>query len=398
MDRRTWTIVAGAFVILCMCMGVRQSYGLFVAPMAAEVGHSRELIGFGFALQNLLWGFFSAIAGAYADRFGPARVVAVGGVVYGGGLLLTAWSHHPVSLVVGNALVGISMGAVAFAVVLGAVARAAPASRRATAMGIASTGGSFGQFAVVPLSQLLIDAQGWVMALAVLSVASLVMVPLAATLRRPPATAAAAGRPISQSLAEAVREASGHRGFWLLTVGFFVCGFHLAFVSLYLPAYLADKALPGWLAAAALALVGLFNAFGTLVWGRLGDRYAKNHLLALVYTLRSFVFLGFLAFPVTEESVLVFAAALGLLWLGTIPLTSGLVAAIFGPVYLSTLYGIVFIGHQVGGFVSSWMGGWVYDRFGSFDAVWWCSVVLGFVAALLHMPVHERPVPRLQHA
>lgn len=395
MKRRSLVIVVGgAFLMLVLGMGLRQSLGLFLQPISLDLKVGREVFGFAFAVQNLIWGLASPIAGGIADRYGPGRVGAVGGIFYAAGLLWMAFATDGLGLTLSNFLIGLGMGAAGFAVVIGAVARAAPPEKRSTALGIVTAGGSIGQFAMVPIAHGLIDGLGWVVALVAMAGMTVALVPLSASIAG--ITAASHGSGAPQSLGHALREARKHRGFILLTIGFFVCGFHLAFVTAHLPAYLADKAMPAWLGAAALSLVGLFNAVGSFTCGRLGDRWPKNYLLSWVYGLRSVVFLGFLIFPVSEASVLIFAAALGLLWLGTIPLTSGLIASIFGPAYLSMLYGITFVGHQLGSFMSAWLGGYVYDATGSYDAVWWTSVVLGLAAALIHLPIAERPVERLR--
>ena len=273
--------------------------------------------------------------------------------------------------------------------VLGAVGRAAPPEHRSLALGIASAGGSFGQFAIVPVSQAFVTSYGWSTALMLLAAISFMLVPLAYGLGERKIVPG-----MNQTIGQAVREASGHSGFWFLTAGFFVCGFQVTFVAVHLPAFIADKGLPAWLGAASLSLIGLFNIAGTLIAGWLGGRYRKKYVLSLLYLLRSLAFVLFLIAPVSETSVLVFGAALGFLWLGTVPLTSGLVAQIFGPAYMSMLYGGVFLSHQVGSFLGAWLGGRVYDATGSYDAIWWASVALGIVAAILHAPIADRTLVR----
>jgi predicted MFS family arabinose efflux permease len=296
---------------------------------------------------------------------------------------------------IGNVLVGVALAGSGFSVVLGAIGRAAPPEKRSMALGIITAGGSFGQFAVVPYAHLLIEAFDWRMALIGLALTSLIMLPLI-----PPVTKVSSVQPAGQpqTLRQAFGEAMRHKGFWLLTTGFFVCGFQVVFVATHLPAFLADRGMPTWVGAWTLALVGLFNIIGSYSAGMLGGRYSKKNLLALLYTLRSLVFILFMIMPLSETSVLLFGALLGLLWLGTVPLTSGLVAYIFGPAYMSMLYGIVFFSHQVGSFLGAWLGGYFYDVFGSYDAMWWICVALGFAASLLHFPIAERPVPRLSAA
>jgi predicted MFS family arabinose efflux permease len=356
---------------------------------------SRELFGFGIALQNLLWGAASPFFGGIADKFGTGRAVAVGALCYAAGLFAMGYAASGTEIIVGNILVGIALAGSGFSVVLGAIGRAAPPEKRSMALGIITAGGSFGQFAVVPYAHLLIEALDWRMALVGLGATALLILPLI-----PPVTKVGSVAPagIPQTLRQALNEAFAHKGFWLLTAGFFVCGFQVVFVATHLPAFLADRGMPTWVGAWTLALVGLFNIVGSYGCGMLGGRYSKKNLLALLYSLRSLVFILFMIMPLSEFSVLLFGALLGLLWLGTVPLTSGLVAYIFGPAYMSMLYGIVFFSHQVGSFLGAWMGGYFYDLFGSYDAMWWICVALGFAASVLHFPIAERPVPRLSAA
>jgi len=293
----------------------------------------------------------------------------------------------------GGVLVGLAMSCTSFAVVLGAIGRVVPAVKRSMALGIASAGGSFGQFIMAPIGQGLIAAEGWGGALVVMALIAALMAPLALALAGRPADPASAGVPaISQSLGEALGEAGRNGGFWYLTVGFFVCGFQVVFIAVHLPAYLTDIGLSAGLGATSLALIGFFNIVGTWLCGFLGGRYSKKYLLSSLYTLRSLVIAVFLLAPKTEAMVLAFAAAIGLLWLGTVPLTSGLVAQIFGVRYMSTLFGIVFFGHQVGSFLGVWLGGVVFDATGSYDTIWIASILLGFAAAALHLPIAERPL------
>jgi predicted MFS family arabinose efflux permease len=298
-------------------------------------------------------------------------------------------------VIVGNVLVGIALAGSGFSTVLGAIGRAAPPEKRSMALGIITAGGSFGQFAVVPYAHILIELFDWRMALVGLAITAMLMLPLIPAVTRVKSVAPAG---IPQTLRQALDEAFAHKGFWLLTAGFFVCGFQVVFVATHLPAFLADRGMPTWVGAWTLALVGLFNIIGSYSCGLLGGRYSKKNLLALLYSLRSLVFILFMVMPLSEFSVLLFGALLGLLWLGTVPLTSGLVAYIFGPAYMSLLYGVVFFSHQVGSFLGAWLGGFFYDVFGSYDAMWWFCVALGFAASLLHFPITERPVPRLAPA
>ncbi len=389
MSPQLWVIILCGATAMTLSLGIRASFGLFLGPMSVDLAMSREAFAIALAAQNLLWGIVAPFAGAIADKYGPIRVCMVGGVVYAAGLVLAASGASVGIVQLGLAAVGIALGIAGFSVVLGAVGRAAPPEHRSLALGIASAGGSFGQFAIVPVSQAFVTSYGWSTALMLLAVISFMLVPLAYGLGERKMVPG-----MNQTLGEAVREASGHSGFWFLTAGFFVCGFQVTFVAVHLPAFIADKGLPAWLGAASLSLIGLFNIAGTLIAGWLGGRYRKKYVLSLLYLLRSLAFVLFLVAPVSETSVLVFGAALGFLWLGTVPLTSGLVAQIFGPAYMSMLYGGVFLSHQLGSFLGAWLGGRVYDATGSYDAIWWASVALGIAAAVLHAPIADRPLVR----
>ncbi len=390
--RTVWIVLLSAGTILSLTMGIRQSLGLFLAPISADLGLGRETFALSIGLTNLVWGLGAPIAGAVADRFGAARVALIGGIFYAIGLLAMTASGDGGQLIVGGLLLGLGLSGAGFSVILGAVGRAVPAERRSAALGLASVGGSIGQFLALPISHVLIANIGWMISLIVLAAAAAAIAPLAYGLSRKAAPTRAMP---AISLRAAFAEACGHRGFWLLTAGFFVCGFHLAFVAVHLPAYVADQGLPSWLAASALTLVGLFNIIGTYGCGVLGQRFPKKSVLSLLYLLRALIFLVFIIVPLSEVSVLLFGAAIGLLWLGTVPLTSGLVATIFGPTYMSMLFGIVFLSHQVGGFLGAWLAGVLFDALGSYTIMWWLSVALGLASAALHWPISERPVPRL---
>ncbi|MBI5122183.1 MAG: MFS transporter [Rhodospirillales bacterium] len=391
--RRLWIILICGALILTLTTGLRQALGLFLKPMTMDLGVGREVFGFGIALQNLLWGLGSPFAGAIADRFGVVKVSALGGLVYALGLAAMAFSTGGTSLVLGTLIIGIGLAGAGFSTVLGAVGRAAPPEKRSMALGIATAGGSFGQFAVVPLGHIVLDAFGWSMALIVLAGIALAMLPLSLGLSEGPRHQVAHH---AQSFKQALGEAFRHPSYWYLVAGFFVCGFHVAFVVTHLPAYLADRAMPEWLGAWSLALVGLFNIAGSWGCGYLGGKYSKKNLLSYLYFGRAVVFVIFIFMPLSPFSVLLFAGSLGLLWLGTVPLTSGLVAQMFGPAYMSMLYGIVFLSHQVGSFFGAWLGGKAYDLTGSYDLMWWLSVALGVFSGLVNLPIKEAPVARLQ--
>ncbi|WP_434631191.1 MFS transporter [Pseudomonas sp. Z1-29] len=387
-----WVLV-GSALILALSLGVRHGFGLFLAPMSADFGWGREVFAFAIALQNLIWGLAQPFTGALADRFGAAKVVLIGGVLYAVGLLLMGMADSPWSLSLSaGLLIGIGLSGTSFSVILGVVGRAVPAEKRSMGMGIASAAGSFGQFAMLPGTLGLIGWLGWSAALLALGLLVALIVPLVSMLKDAPA-------PLSgheQTLSEALREACSHSGFWLLAVGFFVCGFQVVFIGVHLPAYLVDQHLPASVGTTVLALVGLFNIFGTYTAGWLGGRMSKPRLLTALYLARAVVIGLFLWLPVTTTTAYVFGMAMGFLWLSTVPLTNGTVATLFGVRNLSMLGGMVFLFHQLGSFLGGWLGGVVYDRTGSYDLIWQVSILLSLLAAALNWPVRERPVARLQ--
>ena len=384
-------LICGSLV-LTMLMGLRQSMGLFLKPMTIELEIGREVFALGLAISNLLWGAVGPFAGMLADKYGTGRSVLIGGALYALGFWALSEAQDGTLIYVGNVLQGFAMAGAGFSIILGAVGRAAPPEKRSWALGIVSAGGSFGQFAFVPYASWFLSTYDWHFALFALGLTALTILPLARGVAGYAAPPAARG---AQSAGEALREAMGHSGFWLLTIGFFVCGFQVVFVAVHLPAYIADKGLEAWSAAWALALVGLFNIVGTYTAGVMGTKGVKKKLLAGIYLGRSLVFIVFLLVPVSEYTVLAFGAALGLFWLSTVPLTSGLVAQIFGTTWMSMLYGIVFFSHQIGSFLGAWLGGIFFDIYGNYDAVWALCVALGFVAAALHWPIKDAPMARL---
>jgi MFS family permease len=408
-QRNFWVAVICGAAILTIGIGARQSFGIFQRPIAADLGVGRELWSFANALSILLMGAFSPFAGNVADRFGTARTVVGGGALYAVGMFTIAFATEGVMLTLGNVLCGLGMAAAGFGPIFGAISRQTPQSKRSVALGVTTAGGSFGQFAIVPFASLLQHRfDNWHSTMLVLGVMSIMMVPLALGLREQSAEAPKPGAAIPQGTKDALQEAFHTQGFWLLTIGFFVCGFHVTFIGLHLPPYIADKAvgmsllghpispleLGGW----AIGLVGLFNIAGSLIWGWLGSRHPKKDMLALLYALRALAFVIFLALPLSWVSVLLFAASLGFLWLGTVPLTSGLVGYMFGPTHMSMLWGIVFFSHQLGSFLGGWGAGRLYDIQGNYDLIWWVSVALGVLAAVIHFAIRERPVPRLMPA
>lgn len=397
--KRASIVIAAAAIIVTIAMGVRQAFGLFLPDMSVSLGIGRSSFGLALALQNLLFGLVQPFVGALGDKHGAGRVVAVGTLVYVVGLIGASLATSVIGLHLSfGVLIGMALSATTFVVVLGAVGRAVPPEKRSMAFGIVTAGGSLGQFLLVPAGQLLIGELGWRMALVAMAGIVTVMLVLAIGVAGKPAAQASNGGTPTQTLSEALREAAGHRGFWLLNAGFFVCGFHIAFIATHFPAYLTDKGLGLSIGANALALVGLFNIFGSYLFGMWGDKRSKKYLLSGLYAARSVVMIAFLALPLTPFTALAFAAAMGFLWLGTVPLTSGLIGQIFGIRYLSTLYGIVFLSHQVGSFFGAWSAGLMFDLTGSYDSIWVASVVLGFMAAIVHAPIPDRPVPRLREA
>ena len=387
------TLYAGAFVVL-LALGVRATFGLFMQPMGMAHGWGRDTFSLAFAIQNLTWGVGCIFAGMLADRYGAARTIVLGVVLYVLGMIGMRFSQDEASLYLfAGLLVGLGQAGTTFPVILPVVARAVPAAYRSTAMGVASAGGSLGQFAVVPTGQLLITQMDWTGALWVLSLFIAAAAPLAIFLRGRPATQAG-----EQSLGTAIRQALSDRSFHLLSWSYAVCGFHTAFITLHLPAYLVDGGLNASHGATTLALIGLFNVVGCFYAGKLGERRSKKTLLAGVYFLRAFGILFLIALPPSPIVAYIFAAWMGLFWLGTVPLTQGLIGQIYGLRYAATLSGIAFLGHQVGSFIGVWMGGYVYQATGSYTIVWWAGIVLAVVAAALCLPVREQSRPALAAA
>lgn len=396
--RRDWrspaVMLAAGAVLLCISMGIRHTFGLFLAPMSRDNGWSREVFALALAVQNLVWGAAQPFAGRVADRLGAGKTVLGGTALYVAGLVLMAAAHGSGALVGSGVLVGLGLSGTTMAVVFGAIARSTPPSRRSVAFGIAMSVGSLGQFVMLPGALAGIETIGWAATLLVLALLGALMAPLAVPLlERPPAAAPGAAPPAG--LRVVLAEALGHRGFWLLSFGFFVCGFHVVFIATHLPAYLADRGLPARTGAVVLALVGLFNIAGSYLSGVLGNRMSKPGVLVGIYGLRALVIGAFLWAPLTETSAYVFGAAMGLLWLSTVAPTNGTVAVFFGVSNLSTLGGVVFFFHQVGAFLGGWLGGRIYVMTGSYDAVWWLSIGLAVLAALLNLPIREVPAPRL---
>jgi MFS family permease len=383
-------VVAAGAIVSLIGYGVRADFGLFQEPMLATRGWSRETFALALAIQNLMWGLGQPFAGAIADRYGGGRVLAGGALLYAAGIALGAVVEGSLALhLTLGVMTGLGLSGASMFIVLGAFGRLLPPERRAWASGIATAAGSLGQFLFAPIGQGFIAAWGWPVALMLLAAAALPILPIAVALRSRPA--AGAGPQAEQSLGAALREAARHRSYWLLVAGFFVCGFHLAFIQVHMPAYIAGFGLSASVGAWAIGFVGLFNTVGAYAAGVLAGRRSKKNLLAAIYLGRAAVIAIFVLTPVSTASVLAFSAAMGLLWLSTVPPTSGLVALMFGPRYMSMLFGVVFLSHQVGAFIGVWLGGWAYDAYGSYSLVWWISVGLGVASAALHWPIAERP-------
>ena len=390
-----WLIVLAAGLLLIVNMGIRQSFGLFLNPISLDLGLGRESFALSMALQNLMWGLTAPAAGGLADKYGAGRVLTFGALCYVGGLLIMANAAGEASLLSAGVLIGLGVSGTGFTTVLGVVGRAAPDESRAKALGLASMGSAIGQFAALPYVHVLIDAYGWSGSLVILALTAAMMAPLGWMLaagagREAAGRAASAASTGHQTIRAALSEAMPDRDFRLLSVGFFVCGFHIAFVATHLPAFVTDQGFTAETGMLALMVIGIGNIAGTYLFGQLGGRYEKRHLLAALYAARAAVFLAFVLLPMTYYSLLAYSGILGLLWLATVPLTSGLVADMFGPRWMSMLFGITLFSHQVGSFLGAWMGGYLYDIFQSYDIMWWMSIALGLISAFLHAAIRER--------
>lgn len=378
-------------LILTIAMGVRHGFGLFLSPMSLELGWGREAFAFALALQNLVWGITQPVIGMLADRWGGGRVVVAGVVLYCAGLYGMAQATTPFMLALTSGIaIGTALSCCTFSVVSGVIGRRYAPARRSQALGIAGAAGSFGQFALLPASEYLINALGWHNALLALGAAILFILPAAfGIVEAREGKASAAG---SATARQALAEACASRDFWLLSFGFFVCGFQVIFIAIHLPAYLLDAGMSPGVGVKALALIGLFNIFGSYLAGRLGAVYSKPYLLGGIYIARSVVIAAYIAFPLSVTSTYLFSAVIGFLWLGTVPLTNATVASMFGVRHLAMLSGTVFLCHQIGAFLGSWLGGYLFDTTGSYRLVWWVSIGLGVVALLVNLPIREHPV------
>ena len=382
-------VLTACCAILCIALGVRSAFGLFLQPMSLENGWGRETFSIAMAMQNLLWGLMGPFAGGIADRHGAGRVVGFCGASYVVGLIVMAFTSTPFGLHAGSGfLIGLALSGTTFATLLAVIMRVTPPEKRSTALGIATAAGSFGQFSILPLTQYLIGKFDWNNALLGLACVAALMIPLAFFT----SGKAAPHQGPQQSIVEALREAMREKSFHLLFWGFFVCGFHVAMLTVHLPSYVVDNGLKPEHGMLALALIGLFNMIGSFSFGYLGGKFSKKYLLSGIYTIRAILIFILISFPLTPATLYFFAAGIGLLWLGTVPLTNGLVAQIFGMRYAGMLGGVVFLGHQIGSFIGIWLAGWLYDHTGSYQIALMISIGLGVFAATVNLPVNETPL------
>ena len=398
-QRKTWR--TPLMVVLCACVisllsfGPRSAVGQFLTPMSIEHGWGRDVFSVALAVQNLLWGVGQPFAGAIADRFGTIRVLWFGAIVYALGLFWMAQADTPNALTLSaGVLIGFGLSGCSFTLVIGALGKLVPESWRGFSFGAGTAAGSFGQFLFSPLARFLIDQFGWQTALVVFAAALLLILPLSLMLASP-RTEAKGAAAAPQSVTQALAEAFGHRSYVLLVLGFFTCGFQLAFITVHLPSYLIDRGLSAQIGAWTVGVIGLFNIFGSIFSGWLGNRIPKRFILSVIYFSRALAVIAFILLPASPATAITFGAVTGLLWLSTVPPTSGLVALMFGTRWLSMLFGFAFFSHQVGGFLGVWLGGFVFERTGSYDAVWWLSVLFGVLSALINLPIVEKPVIRV---
>ncbi|MBK17846.1 MAG: MFS transporter [Rhodospirillaceae bacterium] len=404
--RSPYFVLISAVGIILFAYGGRQSLGMFLRPVTESLNFMTtdangvlvrdfEPMSFATAIQVLIYGCAAPFVGAIADRWGPIKVLVISGLIYAFGLFMMSQSTTQAGLVISiGFLMGIGSSGIALPMLLSIVGRVAPEERRTFWLAVVVSGGTAGQMLIVPFSNYMIGKEGWVFTCIVLAVMALMVAPLSMCIRH--AASATLNKKDTQSLGDAIKEAGGHRGFWLLVMGFYVCGFQVQFINNHLENYLDGTIVGGAMAATAIALIGLFNMFGTQTAGVIGDKMRKKYILAHLYMARSVIFLIFFIVPVSKVSVIIFACSVGFLWLATVPLTSGIVAQVFGPRYLATLYGVVFLSHQLGSFTSVWLGGIIRTQTGSYDYAWYMIIVAGFVAALLHWPIDDKPVARLQ--
>lgn len=395
LQHTVFVLVAGSLISL-IGFGVRSSLGLFLAPMG-EAGWSLQALAFALAVQNLFWGLCLPLAGALADRFGARPVIIIGAMVYAIGLFgMTLAGTDSSMMLFAGMFAGTGIAFSAFSIAMAAMVKVVGPEKRSLTLGLGTAAGSAGQIVFSPLALLLIQSLGWSDALVALALVVLVLIPLALVL--PKAGGVGAVHLVEQTLGEALSEALTHRGYVLLTLGFFVCGFHVAFITVHFPPYIASLELPARIGAWSLVLIGLFNIVGSFGAGFVGQRFSKKRGLSVIYMMRAIVIGALMFAPKTETTILLFAASMGILWLSTVPLTTGIIAQVFGVQYMATLFGIVFLSHQLGSFSGIWLGGYLYETTGSYDGMWWAAVLLGVAAAVVHWPINEKPLARLSPA
>ena len=393
--RTPLVIIICGCVIALLSFGPRSTLGFFIQPMSREFSWGRDVFGLALAVQNLLWGLGQPLAGAIADRFGILRVMFVGALLYAAGLLMMRYATTPLSLELGaGVLIGFGLSGCSFNLVLSAFSKLLPPERRGLALGAGTAAGSFGQFLFAPTGVALLGTIGWQGTLTVFAALMLLILPLSLALAAPPAASANVPAADQQSFKTALAEAFGHRSFVLLVLGFFTCGFQLAFITVHLPAYLVDRGITAQTGGWVVAAIGLFNIIGSLSVGWLQNRMPKRYILSTIYFIRAVSIVAFISLPITPASAILFGAVTGLTWLSTVPPTSGLIALMFGTRWFSTLYGFAFVSHQVGGFLGVWLGGIVFEKFGSYTPIWWLSVLFGVLSALINLPIVEEPVVR----
>ncbi len=389
-------VIVGGSILLLISFGIRHSSGLYLVPISNHLQSGREVFGFAVAIQFLLIGIGSPLFGAMSDKYGSGKASLSGVLLVLIGLFWMANVNTSFDIIASQAIFGLGAAGCGTAVVLGAVGKIVKEQNRTLSLGIVMAAGSLGQFILVPFAGFLIEVSDWSSSILYLTLIASIMIIFCYALNFS-GRSDAFKQDSDQTLKGALKEAFKSKSYNLLTIGFFVCGFHVAFVATHLPAYLADLSLPSWIGSWSLALIGLFNIFGTLIFARLGDRISKKNLLVVLYSLRSILFIIFIIVPKNEITILIFAALLGVLWLATVPLTSGIISVVFGLKYMSMLYGFTFLSHQFGSFLGSWFGGRLYDIYGSYDLMWWLCVFLGFASAAMHMPIIEKAVPRLSY-
>ena len=399
MTMRAWqtplVLIISGSVIVMLAFGIRVNFGLYLDPISSDLGWGRGVFSFAIALQSIVWGATTPLVGYIADRYGPARVLAFGGIFYTAGLFVMSQATAPAEATIGiGVLTGFAMSMTGFPIVLSVIGRQVAPGKRSFYLGLVSAAGSSGQVILVPFGQwMLSNTSHWSVSMMVLALITALIVPLSYALSG--GNTRAQDDHSNQTIGEAMREAARHKGFKLLVAGYFVCGAQTMFIGAHLPAYLSDLGQPSYMGALALSLIGGFNIAGCIAWGYLGNRYSKKKLLSLLYFLRAMAMLVFISSPITPLTVIFFTSTMGLLWLGTVPLTTGLVAQIFGTQYMSTLVGFTFVSHQIGSFLGIWLGGVVYDGYGTYDPIFYGGIFLGVAAAFVHFPINENPLPRL---